>query len=345
MNSRFARFAFRAPHWRGVSRAARGLRGLAGLALTMGFALAAADGALAQTCQSQFTNINFGSIDPTTGLSNDGTGTYSVQCQGLANRTVRVCPNLGSGSGGDTGSGSPRIMLNGASQLLFTFFQDAARSLIWGSAVWPWAAQYPVPQFDIALGPTGQASQSFPIYARILAGQNTAAAGAYSSTFSGGHTLISSGYSTVGNCAAISALGGTHPSFTVSATVARACSLATSSVDFGTRGGLAATVDASGQIRVTCTSGASYSIGLDGGLSGAPTPTSRKMVKGANSITYGLYGDAARAQPWFNTAAFFQSGGTGTGSAQTLTVYGRIPAQTTPPPGVYTDTVVVVVTY
>ncbi|EEF26199.1 conserved hypothetical protein [Ricinus communis] len=37
--------------------------------------------------------------------------------------------------------------------------------------------------------------------------------------------------------------------------------------------------------------------------------------------------------------------GTGTGNAQLLTIYGRVPPQTTPSSGTYTDTVVVTLTY
>jgi spore coat protein U-like protein len=36
---------------------------------------------------------------------------------------------------------------------------------------------------------------------------------------------------------------------------------------------------------------------------------------------------------------------TGNGAAQTHTVYGRVPAQTTPAPATYSDTVTVTVTY
>jgi spore coat protein U-like protein len=36
---------------------------------------------------------------------------------------------------------------------------------------------------------------------------------------------------------------------------------------------------------------------------------------------------------------------TGNGADQTFTIYGRVPAQTTPAPGTYTDTVTVTVTY
>jgi spore coat protein U-like protein len=326
-----------------------GMSGLRALMLcafaAIGCLVAGSQPASAQLCQGSFTNVNFGNIDITNGFAADATGTATFQCSGLANRVARVCPNIGSGSSGDAGTGSPRLLLNGTNKLLFSFFQDSARSVVWGSAVWPWAAQFPVPQFDIALGPTGQATQSFPLYARISSGQTTAAAGNYTSTFSAGHILISSGYSTVGNCTIISATGGTHPGFNVTAVVSRTCNIATTAVDFGARGGLTANIDASGQLRVTGTTGTPYSIDLDGGLSAATSPTLRKMVKGASSITYGLYGDAARTQPWFNTSAFFRGSGTGTGTAQTLNVYGRVPAQATPPAGIYTDSVVVVVTY
>ena len=37
--------------------------------------------------------------------------------------------------------------------------------------------------------------------------------------------------------------------------------------------------------------------------------------------------------------------GTGTGLAQSATVYGRIPPQATPSPGTYNDTIVVTLTY
>ena len=38
-------------------------------------------------------------------------------------------------------------------------------------------------------------------------------------------------------------------------------------------------------------------------------------------------------------------GGTGTAATQSIPVYGRVPAQATPPPGTYSDTVVATVTY
>lgn len=310
-----------------------------------GALLCASPPASAQTCQGQFTDISFGTINLTNSLAVDGTGSLQVQCSGTSNATVRVCPNLNSGSAGDAGSPAARLMTNGASTIFYSVYTDPARSVIWGSYLWGYSGSAPSPQFDIPLGPTGQATVSYPVYARIQAGQPTAAAGTYQTRFNGQQDLISSGYTSAGSCAIISGTGGRRANFTLNAVVAATCSLTTTPVAFGSKSSLSTITDASGQLRVTCTTGASYTVGLDGGASGATSPTSRQMTSASASITYGLYGDAARTQPWFNTTAFFRAGGTGTGIAQTLTVYGRIPVQATPPAGTYSDNVVVTVTY
>ena len=116
-------------------------------------------------------------------------------------------------------------------------------------------------------------------------------------------------------------------------------------MNFGALTLLTANADAATTLDVTCTSGASYQVGLGGGLSGAADPTQRQMVAGADHITYGLYQDAARAVPWGDTLGGDTLAGVGTGVAQTFTVYGRIAPQTTPPPATYADTIVVTVTY
>jgi spore coat protein U-like protein len=96
---------------------------------------------------------------------------------------------------------------------------------------------------------------------------------------------------------------------------------------------------------VQCTNATPYTVGLNGGNSGAVDPTNRKMSKGSETIIYGLYQNSARTQPWGSTSGANTVGGTGTGSSQGLTVYGRVASQTTPSPGSYTDSVVVTVTY
>jgi spore coat protein U-like protein len=88
-----------------------------------------------------------------------------------------------------------------------------------------------------------------------------------------------------------------------------------------------------------------YTAALDGGQAGAADPTQRKMSKASEQVTYGLYRDAARTLPWGSTAGTNTVSGAGDTTVQNLAVYGRIPAQPTPSPGLYTDTVVVTVSY
>jgi spore coat protein U-like protein len=62
-------------------------------------------------------------------------------------------------------------------------------------------------------------------------------------------------------------------------------------------------------------------------------------------VNYSLYSDSARNNVWGTTIGSNTVAATGNGAAQSYTVFGRIPAQTTPAPGAYTDTVTVTVTY
>jgi spore coat protein U-like protein len=58
-----------------------------------------------------------------------------------------------------------------------------------------------------------------------------------------------------------------------------------------------------------------------------------------------LYSNAGRTTVWGNTVGTDTVAGTGTGATQSLTVYGRVPVQSTPGAGTYTDTVITTVTY
>ncbi len=94
-----------------------------------------------------------------------------------------------------------------------------------------------------------------------------------------------------------------------------------------------------------CSLSLPYTVGLGGGNAGATNPTQRKMSFAGHSILYGLYRDSARAQPWGGSIGVNTVPGTGTGLSQAYAVYGRVPAQATPPVGTYNDTIVVTVTY
>ena len=104
-----------------------------------------------------------------------------------------------------------------------------------------------------------------------------------------------------------------------------------------------ANIDQSSTITVTCTTGAAYNVGLDGGGSG--NINARRMINGTNNVGYQLYSNSARTNVWGNTVGTDTVAGSGNGTSQTLTVYGRVPPQTTPVAAVYNDTVNVTVTY
>jgi len=69
------------------------------------------------------------------------------------------------------------------------------------------------------------------------------------------------------------------------------------------------------------------------------------MTKGSETVTYGLYLNAGRTQPWGSTIGTNTASGTGSGFAQPFTAYGRVLPQATPSPGTYTDTIVITVAY
>jgi spore coat protein U-like protein len=141
----------------------------------------------------------------------------------------------------------------------------------------------------------------------------------------------------------------TTTTFGVSATVVDSCSVSATALGFGNVDpvSLAGTaVDATTTVDVTCANGTAYDVGLDAGTATGATVTTRQMTSGANTLNYALYSDSGRTTNWGNTVATDTVTGTGDGTAQSLTVYGRIPSgQGTVPTGAYSDTITVTVTY
>lgn len=139
----------------------------------------------------------------------------------------------------------------------------------------------------------------------------------------------------------------TTTSFTVQITIQAACQInSASNINFGTNGVLSANVDATSQIVVQCTSGTPFSLGLNAGVGTGATVDTRLMTGPSSAtISYGLFRDSGHTQVWGNTVGTDRLTGTGTGTAQSFTVYGRVPSQTTPGVGTYTDTVTATLTY
>lgn len=194
---------------------------------------------------------------------------------------------------------------NGAT-LSYQIFRDSAYSLNWGNT-------YPTDTLD------GTGSQQIYVYAQLLAGQ-TGPAGTYTDTVSSATT-----------------------SFTLTAVIASSCSITANPLAFGSYSG--ALLNATTTLSVTCTSGTAYNVGLSAGTASSATVTTRAMTGPSSALlNYSLFSDSGRTINWGNSTGSWV-GGTGTGAAQTLTVYGQIPAGQYPIPGTYTDTITATVNY
>jgi len=132
--------------------------------------------------------------------------------------------------------------------------------------------------------------------------------------------------------------------FNVTATVQNDCTVAATDLAFGTMGLLASNVDSTSTITITCTPTTAYTVGLDAGNVTGSTVDDRLMASSGTTMRYQIYSDTARTQVW-RDATDSTVGGTGSGLAQTMTVYGRIPPQTTPAVGSYLAQVTATITY
>jgi spore coat protein U-like protein len=119
----------------------------------------------------------------------------------------------------------------------------------------------------------------------------------------------------------------------------------TAALNFGSSGVINANHDTNSPLVVQCTNTTPYTVALNKGSTTGGTITQRLLVNGAATINYNIYTDTPGGTLWGDGTTGTTVGGTGNGAAQTITIFGRVPAQTTPAPGTYTDTVTVTVTY
>ncbi|WP_042297773.1 Csu type fimbrial protein [Paraburkholderia bannensis] len=297
---------------------------------------------LAQTCTFTMSNIAFGNVSTITGSPVDATGTLTANCSGIAAANVEFCLSIGIPSGGF----SPRTMTGpGGATLSYDIFTDSAHTTIWGSVA---SSSFPERIVDIPVV-GGIVSVSLTVYGRVYAGQTTVQPGSYSQAFATTDTLYT--YLAY-NGTPPTCTGSSTPSdrltFNVSATVIADCTISAAPLAFPTMTTLSTQVTANSSLSVTCVSGAPYTVALNAGTTAGGTVASRLMLLsgGTATVNYELYKDAAFTQPWGDgTNGTATDSGTGTGAAQTLTVFGRVPAQTVPPSGNYSDTVTATVTF
>nr|WP_315595098.1 spore coat protein U domain-containing protein [uncultured Cupriavidus sp.] len=296
-------------------------------------------------CTATAPSVAFGNYSPVSGNVSDVQGTITVSCTGIAvSARVRACINIGTGAAGS--SVTPRTLANGAQTLGFNIYSDSGHTQVWGSRSTGTSAPPVMLDFGALLG-NGSASVNY--YARVLANQTAAGTGNYTSLFTGLNAEVTyiEYLLLPPDCTQIST-NSLPITFTASATVVSDCNISATALDFGTVGLLSGSHDAVSTLTVQCTRDAAYSIALNAGTGSGATVAARRMTRsgGTQTVGYQLFSDQNRTVPWGDgTNGTTTLGGTGAGTAQSITIYGRVPQQTTPQAGAYSDTVTATITY
>lgn len=100
----------------------------------------------------------------------------------------------------------------------------------------------------------------------------------------------------------------------------------------------------SGNIELRCTPGTTAKITMNAGLYGTNINDRKMRINsGTATLSYQLYTSSSRQTIWddsIGVSVVFKSD-----STQSIAIYGRVPVQTTPLSGSYSDQIVVTVTY
>ena len=133
----------------------------------------------------------------------------------------------------------------------------------------------------------------------------------------------------------------------VTATISGACTIVTpATLAFGNIVSTnSATTDFTGLLFVNCTATLPYSIGINNTGNAASGRTMNDGAATPHFLNYEIYTNIGRTAVWGTTIGTDTAPGTGSGSATSIPVYGRVLVQTTPPAGAYTDSLTVTVTF
>ena len=295
--------------------------------------------ARAQSCTASITAVNFGSATAANLNGLTTVGTISEGCtRGWATfGTLSMCNSLGAGA--NSASAANRTMKLGGGSISYQLYYDPAFTQAFA---YPGADVVSTPYTTAAGGSTTQT-----IYAKIL----SSAAGLPTGTYTDTYATTAQTYVTFDATAPNNPIAcgpGTYvsasPGFTVSVNLAASCAVSAFPLSFGAQTALTSGVAAATSLSVTCTQGTGYTVALGAGTATGATTASRKMTGPGGALAYGLYRDLAHTANWGVNSPSDTYAGTGNGAAQSVPVYGLLPAQPAAA-GSYSDTIVVTLTY
>jgi spore coat protein U-like protein len=308
-------------------------------------ALAAlAEPVLAQQCQVDArAELQFGTVD-----NNGGQVTLSLpfRCTNFSGQPMTFVACLFVGGADEQAGAAHRRMVNGrGEELAFDLYSDAAGTQVIGPA----GSGYPDPSTVLRTSGNDTASGTIRVYGRIPSGQNPGAASVFRNRIDDAYLryVAAPGDSPPSRCEDGAGARAAPLHLEVTALVLRKCDiLAASDLDFGNIFSLNNGRDGTSIIALQCPAGTVWRVGLDEGKNfDGSNRRMRGQGKTSLYITYELYQDPGHSQPWGEGPGNDTSNGVGHDGVQTLTVYGRIPAQVTPGTGPFTDRVTITLTY
>jgi spore coat protein U-like protein len=303
-------------------------------------------------CSATTSNIAFGTVTVSSMTGTAATGTVSVACpagHGSYNPWA-YCNSIGTGT--NSVSQTNRTMTSGTNSISYNLYVDSGYATPYA---YPGTTVYTAP-YSNSTGGTATST----IYAKILATSPGIPPGTYTDSYTSATQAVVNDdgrpqtYSVAENCTGSTGSNWYNTLiFTVSVTLQPSCTVSVSALNFGSvPGPVTANVDATATITALCTATTPYAIGLDNGAH-ASGGQRQMLFAPSTYASYGLFTDSARANAWgaAASAASCTNGtntcalGTGSGSNQTITIYGRVPPQSAVTAGSYQDSVVVTLTY
>ncbi|AFL89584.1 putative secreted protein [Terriglobus roseus DSM 18391] len=242
-----------------------------------------------------------------------GVTPVSVICPASTPYTI----GLRSSAGGPANTVRTMKGVRGAG-LRYQLFQDAARSVNWGSEIGT----------DAVSGVGTGGVQRFNIYPVLMQSQQASQgeyADALTVTVTSNRGISSANVPVIAN-----ALG--------------VCIVLSTAMGFGSYTGGAIT--STSTISLTCTANVAYDIALNAGTTTGASTSARKMAgPNGGTLGYSLFRDAAFSQNWGSVSGVDTLTGIATGLLQPITVYGKISSGLIAPIGAYSDTITATITY
>lgn len=270
------------------------------------FGLGFLPASFAGTCYLSASNIIFGRYTRTGASPLTSVGTFYVACTDNASYTYCVRLN----------TGASRVMtrIGGTTTLNYQLYRDAALTNVWTN--------------NSCVTVTKSCPFNNPcqetLYGRVPNGQAVSTSGTYQGTITASLNI---------NATAVVSYAQAY--------ITDGCNVNAGLFNFGIYDPYSNTnLDvARTNLHVNCNTGRSYTVSLSAGNSG--NVNTRYMVNGSGHLLYNFYTNSSRTTVWGANSV----SGTGNGSTQDLTIYGRIPAHQYLATGGYLDTITVVVNF